>query len=198
MLKQVLAVFGAGMAVAGSLGVAQAPPQLLIPRGTALAVTTTQPLSSATARTGDDVPLRLSRPLVVNGMTLLREGEVLRGRVTRVRHAGPKCKYGQVRWKIDRIAFADKTTAHARLYIDMPSKRPIPERLFLGPEPNFAERFVLPVLYAPLIGLAIVAVSPTFLIHDSRNDGCGAGKEYLLPAASALAVVITKDHHVRF
>src|SRR6476659_9687056 len=94
MLKQVLAIFGAGMALAGSLCVAQAPQQLIVPRGTAVVMTTTQPLSSVTARPGDGVPLRLSRPLVVNGVILLREGEVLHGKVTHVERAGPKCQFG--------------------------------------------------------------------------------------------------------
>ncbi len=198
MLKQVLAILGTGMALVASPCVAQDPPQLIVSRGTALAVTTTQPLSSATARPGDDVPLRLFRPLVVNGVTLLREGEVLHGKVTRVQRAGPKCHYGQVRWNLDHLDFADKSRARSRVYTDMPWVRPMPDRLPLGPEQNVGQRIVVPVLAAPLIGLALLVESPRFFMHDSRNDGCGDGKEYFLPAKSILAVVITRDHHVRF
>ena len=199
MLSRAVAVIGIGLPF---LPVAQAQTapvqQVVVNRGTALAVTTLQPLDSATARSGDDIPLRLSRPLVVNGVTLLREGEVLHGKVTHVLHAGPKCHYGQVRWKVERVSFADHTTAQTRLYTDAPWQRPVPQQLHLGREQNFAERIAETALGVPIIGLALLVESPRFLLHDERNDGCGDGKEYLLPAGSILAVVITRDHHVRF
>jgi hypothetical protein len=201
MFKQVLAVIGIGL-LGSSIALAQTAPaqQVIVPKGKALAVTTLQPLSSTTARPGDDVPLRLSRTLVVNGVTLLHEGEVLHGRVTHVQRAGPKCRYGTVRWKIDRIGFADHSNARARLYTNSPwtMRRPVPDQLPLGSDKTFADRLLISVIAAPIIALALVVESPRLLMHDSRNDGCGSGKEYLLPANSTIAVVITKDHHVRF
>jgi hypothetical protein len=200
MFKQVLAVVGIGL-LGSSIALAQtaSAQQVIVPQGKALAVTTLQPLSSTTARPGDDVPLRLSRPLVVNGVTLLRKGEVLHGRVTYAQRAGPKCRYGTVRWKMDRIGFADHSSARARIYSNLPwTRRPVPDQLPLGSDKTFADRLLVSVIAAPIIALALVVESPRLLMHDSRNDGCGAGKEYLLPANSTIAVVITKDHHVRF
>jgi hypothetical protein len=200
MFKHILAVIGIGL-LGVLVAVAQTVPaqQVIVSKGTALAVTTLQPLSSTTARTGDDVPLRLSRPLVVNGVTLLREDELLHGRVTHVQRAGPKCRYGTVQWKIDRISFTDHSSAHARLYVNAPwSRRPVPDQLPLGTDKSVADRLIISTIAAPIIALALVVESPRLVMHDSRNDGCGAGKDYLLPANSTLAVVITKDHHVRF
>jgi hypothetical protein len=199
MFKRVLAVIGIILPGA-SVTLAQTAPaqQVIVSRGTALAVTTLQPLSSISARPGDDVPLRLSRPLVVNGVTLLREGELLHGRVTRIQRAGPKCQYGRLRWKVDRIGFADHSSARARLYTNSAWKRPVPGQLPFGRDRNFADRFVVPVIAAPVIALALAVESPRLVMHDERNDGCGAGREYMLPANSMLAVVITKDHHVHF
>jgi len=199
MLKQVLAIVAIGLVVMPDTLAQETPAQkTVVRRGTALKVSTLQPLDSAAARPGDDVPLRLSRPLVVNGVTLLREGELLHGRVTHVQRAGPRCRYGQVHWKIDRISFADKTNARSRLYTDGPWRRPVPDQLPLGRDRNAFQRFVAPVLGAPILGLEFIVVSPRLFLHDDRNDGCGGGQEYLLPTNSLVVVVITKDHHVRF
>src|ERR1041385_2958444 len=111
MFKQVLAVLTIGLTILCNAQAQKGPEHtVVVSRGTVLKLSTVQPLDSATARPGDDVPLRLSRPLVVNGVTLLREGEVLHGRVTHVRRAGAKCHYGEVGWKIDRVSFGDHTT----------------------------------------------------------------------------------------
>ena len=85
-------------------------------KGTGLKLALLQPLDSATAKAGDDVPLRLSRPLVVNGVTLLGEGDVLHGKVTRVKRSGPRCRDGEVDWKLDRIPFSDGTTARSNVH----------------------------------------------------------------------------------
>jgi hypothetical protein len=76
MFRQALALLATGLAVSSD---ALAQPRL-------------------EAKAGDDVPLRLSRPLVVNSVTLLGEGEVLHGKVTRIKRSGPRGRNGEVNW----------------------------------------------------------------------------------------------------
>ena len=40
----------------------------------------------------------LATGLAVNGVTLLGEGEVLHGKVTRIKRSGPRCRNGEVNW----------------------------------------------------------------------------------------------------
>src|ERR1051326_276673 len=75
MFKRVLAVISSRLVVTANTLAQEAPAQeVVVRKGTVLKLSTLQPLDSATARPGDEVSLRLSRPLVVNGVTLLREG----------------------------------------------------------------------------------------------------------------------------
>ena len=193
MLKRVAAVLGIG--VLGAL-VANAQPasgqQVIVKRGTVLAVTMLQPLSSKTARRGDDVPLRLSRPLVVNGVTLLREGEILHGKVTQVDRAGPKNRDGQVRWKLERLRFADKRTAELR-FVGPWRDGPPPERISLGNDRAVFGRFVVREIAGPFYvsGFVVPTFQPT-PAPDQRR----AGTEYLLPANSTILVVVMDDHQV--
>jgi hypothetical protein len=199
MPKQVLAIVAIGLVVMPDALAQETPAQkTVVRRGTALKVSTLQPLDSAAARPGDDVPLRLSRPLVVNGVTLLREGELLHGRVTQVQHAGPKCSNGQVRWKVEHIVLANADTVQTRLYTDVPWRHSVPDELPLGRESNFYQRFVSPALKAPIVALGLLVIWPAFILPDGSPPCKEPGKESLLPANSTLIVVITKDHHVRF
>src|SRR5215470_15588005 len=121
MFRQVLVLFAIGLVVSSEAQAQQGPAQQVIVRkGTGLKMALLQPLDSRTAKKGDDVPLRLSRPLVVNGVTLLREGEILHGKVTRVKHAGPRCRNGEVKFKLDRVPFADGTTARSKVHFITP------------------------------------------------------------------------------
>jgi hypothetical protein len=45
---------------------------LSIPAGTAVRIRTTQPLSSETARTGDDFPMEVLADVAVNGYVVIR------------------------------------------------------------------------------------------------------------------------------
>src|ERR1700732_3259916 len=68
---------------------------------TGLKLALMRPLSSATARVGDDVELRLERPVVIEGVTLLPAGSIIHGKVTEAKPAGPHCRPGKLKWGID-------------------------------------------------------------------------------------------------
>src|SRR5215470_3509915 len=121
MFRKALAIVAIGLVVSSDALAQQTPSQQTVVRkGAGVKMTLLQPLDSRTAKKGDDVPLRLSRPLVVNGVTLLREGEILHGKVTRVKQAGPHCRNGEVKFKLDRVPFADGTTARSKVHFITP------------------------------------------------------------------------------
>jgi hypothetical protein len=203
MFRQALAVLAIGLVVSSDALAQQRPAQRTIVRkGAGLKLALVQPLDSATAAAGDDVPLRLSRPLVVNGVTLLREGDILHGKVTRVKHAGPHCRNGDVKFKLDRIPFADGSSARSNVHFatatpdaDVANEL---ETVELGP---FFWFVVIPIT-APFVAAFVVITSPALLLNALFPGGLTSctmpGKEYELPANATVAVVITRDHHVSY
>jgi hypothetical protein len=202
MFRQALALFAIGLVVSSDALAQQTPAQRTVVRkGAGLKMAMLQPLDSATAKEGDDVPLRLSRPLVVNGVTLLREGEILHGKVTRVKHAGPRCRNGQVTWKLDSIPFADGSTAKSNVRFTTPEPdAKVDDQLDTGVNP-FVWFFVVPIA-GPFVVAFIVISSPVlFLNHilPGSLNGCSVpGKEFQLPANATVGVAIMKDHHVSY
>jgi hypothetical protein len=199
MFRKALALVAIGLVVSSDASAQQAAAQQTIVRkGAGLKMALLQPLDSRTAKEGDDVPLRLSRPLVVNGVTLLREGEILYGKVTRVKHAGPRCHNGEVKFKLNQVPFADGTTARSKVRFITPD-----------PDTKVADQMdsteLGPAFWffaAPFYLAIVVIASPVLLINalspGTYNSCTIPGKEYQLPANATVAVVIMKDHHVSY
>ena len=203
MFRKALAVIAIGLVVSSDVLAQQTPAQRTIVRkGAGLKMALLQPLDSRTTKEGDDVPLRLSRPLVVNGVTLLREGEILHGKVTRVKHAGPRCRNGEVKFKLNRIPFADGTTARSEIrYASADPDAKVADELGaqeLGP----VFWFVVVPITTPFVVAFLVMASPVLLFHalfpDAVEPCTMPGKEYQLPANATVAVAILKDHHVSY
>jgi hypothetical protein len=187
MFKRILAVLVIGFVLVPQAA-AQQPTistgQLTVPRGTVLTFRTLQYLDSATAKVGDDVPLRLECPLVVDGVVLLPAGEAVHGRVTKVKRAGPKGHDGYVYWKLNRIKFADGTTAKSMVGT-------------IGELDGFWDTFWLIVIFSPVL--------PFYLAHlifgddDNKNPRSSApGEEFSFPANSEVEITIMKNHQVHF
>src|SRR5690242_6715406 len=86
-----------------------------VPRRAGLKFVTLKPLSSETAEVGDEIPLQLERPLIINNTIVLPAGQVVKAKVTKVRKAH-KCKDGEVQWKLDRLPFPDSSTAKTQIW----------------------------------------------------------------------------------
>jgi hypothetical protein len=202
MRRQVLALLAIGLVVSSDALAQQLPAQQAVVRkGTGLKLALLQPLDSATATAGDDVPLRLSRPLVVNGVTLLREGEVLHGKVTRVKRSGPRCRNGEVKWKLDRIPFSDGTTARSSVHSTTPAPdAEVADQLDTGVNP-YVWLFVVPIA-GPFVVALVAIASPVLLFNalfpDVFTSCTMPGKEFQMPANATVGVVIMKDHHVSY
>jgi len=74
-----------------------------VKRGQTLDLTLSTPLDSGHANLGDDVTLKLVRPLVADGTTVLPAGWIVHAKVTKVKRAGKNCSPGQLAWKLDPI-----------------------------------------------------------------------------------------------
>jgi hypothetical protein len=61
------------------------------------------PIDSGHAKLGDDVTLKLIRPLIADGATVLPADWIVHGKVTKVKRASKNCQEGEVAWKLDRI-----------------------------------------------------------------------------------------------
>ena len=182
---------------------------LVVHKGTVLKFVLVQPLNSTHAEVGDNVPLRLDRPLVIDGVTLLDRGLIAYGTVTGVKRAGPKCQFGKVSLKVDNFRFPDSSKAKTEILFAVPgTQRYVPERLPTSPVRHQHHNASNPIrhrtrnswkwiVYAPLIPVAL----PMLAIRMS-GEGAGPcqvqGREYVLPAGSTVAVKITEDHHVNY
>jgi len=203
MFRKALALFAIGLVVSSDVLAQQAPAhRTIVRKGAGLKMALLQPLDSRTAKEGDDVPLRLSRPLVVDGVTLLREGEILHGKVTRVKHAGPRCRDGEVKLKLARIPFADGTTARSSIrFITPEPDAKVADELDIA-ELGPAFRFFAAPIAIPFYLAIVVIASPVLLLNalspGTYNSCTMPGKEYQLPVNATVAVVIRKDHHVSY
>jgi hypothetical protein len=203
MLKRILATVVASCVLVPALAAQSSTPKkhrVKVRKGVYLKFETVQPLSSATAAIGDAVPLRLARPLVVDGAVLLPEGAMFQGLISKVKRAGPNCQNGDLEFGLDHIRFADGTVARSKY------------------EPNFSGSFGWVPEYVPnqsaggwddvksAIGMAplvpVVLFAAAVHPHEGGSHHGGAiqctapGKEDVLPTGTTIAVWITKDHHV--
>lgn len=182
---------------------------VVVQKGTILKFILVRPLNSTSAKVGDDVPLLLERPLVVDGVTLLGRGLIAHGRVTGVERTGPQCHFGKVSWKLDHVTFPDSSKAKTKILFALPgTKGYVPERLptsALRHHRHNASNTIRHhhhdawkwIVYAPLIPIAL-----SMLAIRMSGEGAGPckaqGQDYVLPAGSTVAVKITKDHHAHY
>jgi hypothetical protein len=81
----------------------QPPHKLAIPKGVVLQFEESLlDLSSETATVGEVIPLRLRKPLIIDGVTVLPAGAPAEGRVTKVRPMDERHD-GRLEWKVQKI-----------------------------------------------------------------------------------------------
>ena len=209
MFKRLIAILACGLTLVPCLAQAQAAPsgKVKVSKGVILRFANLQPIDSATAKEGDQVPLKLVRSVVIDGVTVLSEGELVYGRVTRVKRAGKDCRDGTVKWKVDRITFPDSTQAKAHIFFAKPGDVPVPDM-----EPaehhlsggDFAEGFagVLEgvmwfVVLAPLLILFLPSILDQQVEYKAKQCGGKMGHEYVMPENSTVAVAISRDYVVQ-
>lgn len=181
------------------------PRKLKVHRHTGLKFNLVQPLSSATAKPGDDVPLKLADPLVVDGVTVLQAGEVVNAKVVKVKKAGPNCKTnGEVQWQLDHLTMPDGTLV--RTSIKLAAADPgmkVPDK-FSPWKKAFGDTWWEAILSVPayaliIIGYAVVLpLAPIILLAYAASSCPAPGIEFQLPAGSTVGVEITENHTVHY
>jgi hypothetical protein len=191
---------------------------VLVPRGTILELANLQPIDAATAKVGDRIPLRLTRPLVVNGVTVLAEGETLSGKVNKVHKQDPNCKSSQgwVEWSLNQVAFSDSSTVRISVVgtaidprrpgsgpmkyvvnekgefvsrLDLIEKKGVPRRAGTG------QKIAMAVGFVP----GMILVGPGMLAETIEAGPCGRVAPGISPilVGTTVVVAIGADHRVR-
>jgi hypothetical protein len=211
MFRKTIALIACGLMLVPCLAQSQAatPGKVVVYKGVVLRLTNVQPLDSTKAKEGDRIPLKLTRPLVVDGITVLPEGEVVYGKVTRVRHAGKDCRDGRVKWRVENITFPDSSQARAHILfakagqnVEVPDVEPGKDkRLGAGDILDGAgtafEGVMWFIFLAPLLLLALPSILDNNAAEKAKACGGKMGQEYLLPENSTIAVAISRDHAVQ-
>lgn len=209
MFKRLIAILACGLTLVPCLAQAQAAPSstVKVSKGVILRFANLQPIDSTTAKEGDQVPLKLVRSVVIDGVTVLSEGELVYGRVTRVKRAGKDCRDGAVKWKVDRITFPDSTQARAHIFFVKPGDVPVPDM-----EPaehhesgwdvaadffSILEGVEWAIVLAPLLILFLPAILDQQAEFKAQKCGGKMGIEYLMPENSTVAVAISRDYLVK-
>ena len=176
-----------------------------IRKDTVLKFTVLDALDSGTSRVGDLVHLRLARPLIVDGATLLQEGHTETGHIKKITAAGP-AQNGIVRWSVDKVHFDDGSTGHAQLWFAGPEPIDVPDR-YVKPAPQDdgtgeaiafgTEAVILAPIWVPLALFEL----PSWIVQKAREKpeprNMNNGLDYHLAPGAAAAIVITEDHRVR-
>jgi len=195
-----------------------APQTVVVKNGTILELTNLEAIDQATAKVGDRIPLRLIKPLVVDGITVLAEGEMLYGTVTKVHKKLKNCdlSHGWVDWRPEPISFPDKSTVKARALGTVQSannpehpeimsvmgadgtwvgRLDILEQEGLPSKSHVAENIGLGVAAIPLMVLfapMILAEAGTY--SKCLNSSSGVSP---IPEGTTIVVATTKNHRVR-
>jgi hypothetical protein len=213
MLKQIVAslailslVFSEAVAQEAALPVSQNNQQgatvnqsgvVTVRKRTGIKFVTLQPIDSATARAGDDIPLQLAIPLMVDGITVLPAGTLVHSKVLKVKRADD-CHDGNVKWKLDKITFPDGTTAKV---IPYPIFRP-KEWSWSDPDVGAALILAPPILAlwgtVEVIRLPVLGVAHLLGTHLPSENCDTKGQQYYLPANTPVALMVTDDHRVKY
>ena len=193
ILKPFAVFVAIGLAIPGNAGAQQASmlaQTVLVRKNTALKFALLGPIDPATAKVGDDVPLRPALPLVVDGINLLPTDDVVHGRVTKVKDFNKKCGYREVDFDLNQISFADSTVAKSKVFF-VSSRPDVNVDMDHGSGSHAAPSDIPGAAAETLLMLPLIVFLP--FAHP-----CWPSSVYARPANSTVGAVIAKDHRVRY
>jgi hypothetical protein len=171
---------------------AQKAPAVMVRQGEWLHFETLRGLDSATTNAGERVPLRLTEPFVVDGVTLLTVGAKAEGRVSKVQRLELHCRQGEVQWSVDSISFPDGS----KLAAEIREICPWNDRCITYPTKRDrcgARCVALRVWEAPLWVVAL----PFYLGEKIHHCDINA-RDYVLPERSRVTVGILGTRSVHY
>ncbi|HEX4012759.1 MAG TPA: hypothetical protein VHX17_02580 [Candidatus Cybelea sp.] len=160
--------------------------KVLVPGGTTVVVSLTEPISSATANVNDQVAIVVKKPVVVNGWIVVPAGANGHATVTQVTHAGSNGSGGKISMSVDWVYSSDggmlalSTTNHASESGDTKgaaSTATLLSWVLLGPVGFFAHNFVR----GRDVTIGTDKTFTVFVDHDAHvrtNQRAGQGQEF--------------------
>lgn len=178
---------------------------VLIRRGTSMQFETEQEIDPATANRDDDVPLRLVRPLVIDGTTVLPAGFEAHGKVTR-RSKVIGCAVEPVQWKIDTMRMPNGSTVLVQEMF-VPQSGVIPERFGSRDlETRGLKRVGKDVAEVPVdLFITVIAIlcmpfgciTSPFLPQQGSGACAGPVPDFTFPAHTPVPVAFAKKYRYR-
>jgi hypothetical protein len=179
--------------------------KLKLHRHTGLKFNLVQPLSSATAKPGDDVPLKLANPLVIDGVTVLQAGEVVNAKVVKVKKARSSCNNGEVQWKLENLTMPDSTQVKTSIHFAAPDPNlKVPARFVPWKEALDVDNWWEAILLIPgfaliVVGYAVLLPLAPIVLLAYAGSSCGVpGNEFQLPAGATVGVEISENHTIQY
>jgi hypothetical protein len=176
------------------------PRTVLLKRGQVLELSLVTPLNSGHAEVGEDVVLRLGRPLAAGGVTVLPADWVVRGRITDVDRAGKNCKSGRIHWELGRVTLTDGKKINVQIiqsYVAKP-KGVVLDQVSLDTTDKRVSRVVGKAGKGLALAPVVILLSPFLIlmfIGMSGEGGCdGAmGEESVIPPGTVFYAAISKN-----
>ena len=180
----------------------------IIPEGTELQLSLTEPLSSKLSDVGDEVYATLRRDVVIDGRTILPKGTEVIGRVTLAKPAGRPFKGGRLHVTFERVRM-DGQEQRLAVVVRSATDFARDEKVKAGSEGTLAEGtsggdLLKNVATAAGIGSIGVTIAILTSIKDRTGEGyssIGRGGAVagasILGASVVVGVVMTKGKEVR-
>jgi hypothetical protein len=180
------------------------PRTITLKQGQILEMSLVQRLNSGHAKVGDAVVLKLTKPFIAEGITVLPAKWMVYGRVTEVKRAAKNCQPGSIRWELEPVALADgkKIEIHS-IANDVAARRLRDQAAHDTPAPkaggkttekkgsrasSIAEIAFLPVVIAYLSVRVLAEIK-------YGDEGCrgGNGREESIPGGSVFYAETSND-----
>lgn len=175
------------------------PRTVTVKQGQILEMAIVKRLNSGHAKVGDPVVLKLTKPLMADGATVLPTNWVISGRVTDVKRAAKNCQPGLIRWELEPLAMSDgkKIEIHS-VANDVAAQRLRDQATHDKTTLNTVEKdsrasTLIDVALLP-VGIAFLAVL-MFSEIKYGEPGCrgGKGSEESIPRGRAFYAEISDD-----
>jgi hypothetical protein len=173
-----------------------APTTLWLRRGQVLELSLLTPLDSSQTLVGDEVRLKLVRPLFAEGVVVLPAESIVQGRVTNVKQAGKNCKAGKIAWELGlvRTPGGEQIRLHLVDYDTVFRRGVLVDQI---PPESSAKKIGNGVkigLVSPLFVLVLILSSPVIVGMWYENRCAGhAGYEKQISAGEPYYAVVSRD-----
>jgi hypothetical protein len=175
------------------------PKTVTVKRGQTLSLSLLTPTDSGHANVGDGVTLKLVRPLVADGATILPAEWIVHGEVTKVKRAGKNCKDGQIVWELDRIKTPGGDQLKVQRVYSYPLNSASPGDPVWVPLDAPLTKIGSATKFTGLLAVSI-ALSPLLIpLGIAATEKCEgrAGEEQSLPLGLGDLFAVSRDVRVR-